>query len=128
MTSAPSPASATSSRSICAARPPSIDVTRPRLEPERDRLVDEALDRVGDRQIGDEDAVGAVLQRRDEDLAAGEVGALAGFERQRVAQPGAAVDPEREVGAGAAADPDLFRPFELGEQAACRLLELGLGL
>ncbi len=98
------------------------------FEPERDRLVDEAFDRVGNRQVGDEDAVSAVFQWGDEDLSAGEIGTPAGLERQRVAQPRAAVDAEREVGAGASPDPDLLRPFELGEQPTSRLLELGLRL
>ena len=68
---------------MSAARPPSIEVTRPRLEAERDRLVDEALDRVRHGQVGDEDAVGAVAVRRDEDLAAGVVRGVARLERRR---------------------------------------------
>jgi hypothetical protein len=98
------------------------------LEAERDWSVNEPLDCVRDRQVGDEHAVGAVLQRRDEHLAAREVAALTGLERQRVAQPRTAVDAEPQVGACASADVDLLGAFQLREQAPRRLLELGLRL
>ena len=62
------------------------------FELERDGRVDKALDGVRNGEVGDEDAVGAVFQRRYEDLAAREVVAVAGFERQGVAQPRAALD------------------------------------
>ena len=44
------------------------------------RGVDEPFHGVGDSQIGDEYALGAVLVRRDEDLAAREVVSVAGLE------------------------------------------------
>ena len=81
MTSAPRPASATSSLKHLRC-PAALDRDDPTaLEAERHRRVDQALDRVRNRQVDNEDAVRTVRERRDEHFAAREVGALAGLER-----------------------------------------------
>ena len=116
MTSPPVPARSTRSRSIEAARPPSIEDHAACFEPEDHRLVDETLDRVRDGQVGDEDAVSRVLERRDEDLPARIVPVLAGPERVCIGEPGPAGDPEGKVGAGRTAEPHRVGAPDLGEE------------
>jgi hypothetical protein len=98
------------------------------FEAKGDGLVDETVDRVRNRQIGDKHAVGAVLQRRDEHLPTREVGARARLERERIAEPRATLDAKQHVGAGGSADADLLRALELGQQPPRRRLELRLRL
>ena len=62
--------------------------------------------------------------RRDEHLAARVVRELAGAERQRVGEPRPALDAEREIRSGAAADVHLAAALELGEQGPGGLREV----
>ena len=116
MTLPPVPALSTRSRSIeCGAAAPDRGHTTG-LEPEDHRLVDETLDRVWDGQVDDQDAVGRVLERRDEDLPARVVAVLSGPEWACIGEPGSAGDQEGEVGAGGVAEPDGVGAPNLGEQ------------
>ena len=100
----------------------------PGFEAQRDGLVDKSVDRVRDSEVGDEHAVGAVPQRRDEDFAARVVREPAVLEGERVRQPAASFDVQRQVGACAPANANPLRSLELGQQAPRRLLEVGSGL
>ena len=98
------------------------------FESEDHRLVDETLDRVRDGQVGDEDAVSRVLERRDEDLPARIVAVLAGPERVRIGKPGPAGDPEGKVGAGRAAEPHRVGAPNLGEEPFGNRCQIRCGL
>ena len=76
----------------------------PCFEAQRDRLVDQSVDRVRNGEVGDEHAVGAVPQRRDEDFAARVVREPPVFEAERVRQPAASLDVQCQVGACAPAN------------------------